>query len=915
MKNFYQLQHKLTVTIYFIVLPIIATTFHLNPPILDSCTAGCLIPTENSTIWLPYSYPPCIHPGQPILRWSSTVICNRPNFLTSQSVSLDSSSGVLFAEERVCFYVEPWYVVYTYDCSGSNIPKQGAVFLDHKKYATKRRSKRWMRRRNPIVPRIHFQQERYITEIPEDTPINSLIIKLHATHITNESMYYAMVAPEDSRTTNIFTLDTVSGEIRVGKALDRETLDRHVLKVTAYERLDPAVSASSSVIVEILDVQDNAPIFERNSYYAEIREDAPIGTTLASVFARDLDIGLNGEITYWLGEEDGAELLQIHSSTGVIQTAQHLDRELMNIIRIYVYATDKGVPPMTSRALLEINLLDVNDNAPVFEQEFFNVTIMENITIPSNILQIRATDSDSGQNGKVHYSIVASSVNGFSIDYENGWIKLYQKVDSRSNPVALLVRAKDSGQPAQSSTINCAIHIIDINDHKPHFIASRQELFVEENVPIGFEITRIFAIDEDNDMNGRITYTLDGDNNVNETFRIDRTTGIITTISKLDREEKEKYILKVKAEDGGEPPLSDSLFITIIIRDINDNAPYFEPNFYNITVPENEVRGTQLITVKAIDHDNDDKGAILSLSGEIDRTDDTLRVMIAATDKGGLTGTCTVTITVADVNTAPVFLIHPFTVHIPENIPIGSEVIQLKAEDQDRHENAKLTYSVDSKEFKIDKNTGLIMIAKEIDREERSSYLLNITVIDHATNPLSASTFLEIILNDINDNAPEFTSENYTVAIAEDTPTGTSFTQVAAVDIDEGDNAIIDYYLIEENGNGDTFKLDRSSGTLRVVSKLDREMIARYELTVKAQDRGNPPLSSFSTVSIIIIDVNDYAPQFESSRYDLWIAENSPIGTTVGTIIARDEDEGDNALIQFRIFGGIDAKLFDIETA
>lgn len=86
------------------------------------------------------------------------------------------------------------------------------------------------------------------------------------------------------------------------------------------------------------------------------------------MFARDLDIGLNGEIIYSLGEVNGAELLQIHSSTGVIQTVEHLDRELMNIIRVYVYATDKGTPPMTSRALLEINLLDVNDNAPVFEQ-------------------------------------------------------------------------------------------------------------------------------------------------------------------------------------------------------------------------------------------------------------------------------------------------------------------------------------------------------------------------------------------------------------------------------------------------------------------------------------------------------------------------------------------------------------------
>lgn len=215
MKDFCESQGKLALPL-FIALPIIVTTFHLSPPVLDSCINDCLLPIENSTIWLPYNYPPCIHPGHPVLRWPNTSLtCSRPNSLTSSSVSLDFSSGMLFAEERVCFYVEPWYLTYSYNCSGGDsIQQQSAVFLDHKKYATKRRPKRWIRRRNPTVPRIHFQQERYITEIPEDTPINSLIIKLHATHITNESMYYAMVAPEDSRTANIFTLDTVSGEIR-----------------------------------------------------------------------------------------------------------------------------------------------------------------------------------------------------------------------------------------------------------------------------------------------------------------------------------------------------------------------------------------------------------------------------------------------------------------------------------------------------------------------------------------------------------------------------------------------------------------------------------------------------------------------------------------------------------------------------
>lgn len=923
--------------IQIIMLPAVITALHLNPAMLNSnnCFNGCLLPKENSIIWLPHIYPACIHPGQPVLLWSVSTNCTMPAFLYSRDVSLDHFSGILFTEKRVCFHTKPWHISFTYKCTDDQLSKQSTFFLDHEEYGAKRRLKRWMRRRNPVVPRIHFQQEQYITEIPENIPINSLIIKLHAVHITNESIYYAMAAPEDSRSNNIFTLDTITGEIRTGKALDRETLDRHVLKVTAYERLDPAVLTSSSVIVEILDVQDNAPIFERNSYYAEIREDAPIGTTLASVFARDLDIGLNGEVSYSLGEEPGVEVLQIHSSTGVIQTVQQLDRELMSLIRVHVYAVDKGVPPMSSSALLEISIIDVNDNAPVFEKEFYNVTIMENITIPSNILHVRATDNDIGQNGKVHYSIVASSTNGFSIDYDSGLVKLQQKVDSRMNPITLLLRAKDSGQPAQSSTTNCIIHITDINDHQPHFVASRQELYVEENVPIGYEITRIFAIDEDIGLNGLIEYTIEEENGVNDTFQINSETGTITTISELDREINEKYLLKVKATDGGEPPLWDTLQITIIIRDINDNAPYFEPNFYNITVPENIARGTQLITVKAIDKDSEnkliyridradkdifsliytaDQGAILSLSGEIGRTDDAIHLIIAAIDQGGLMGTCTVIITVTDVNTVPVFLPHPFTVHIPENIPIGSEVVQLRAEDYDRHLNAKLTYFIDCKEFAINENTGLITVSKQLDREERNSYLLNVTATDHAPSPLSASTLLEVILDDINDNAPAFTSENYIVAILEDTPIGTSFTQVTAIDMDEGDNAVIDYHLIKEDGKDGTFKLDRSSGTLRVVSKLDREIISKYLLTVKAQDRGNPPLSSFCTVSVEITDVNDNAAQFELTRYDLWIAENSPIGTVVGTIIAHDPDEGDNARIQFRIFGGVDAKLFDIET-
>lgn len=212
----------LTVITLVSVLSLLIATMHLSPLVLNSktcVTVNCLLPIEESIIWLPSSYPPCIHPGQPLLLFPSNAKCSLPWSLNSTSVSLDHSSRILFAEKRVCFYSEPWYITYSYKCSSTiaQVPQlshQSAFFVDHKRYAPKRRLKRWLRRRNPAVPRIHFQQERYITEIPENTPINSLVIKLHATHITDEPLYYAMVAPEDSRSANIFTLDTVSGDIR-----------------------------------------------------------------------------------------------------------------------------------------------------------------------------------------------------------------------------------------------------------------------------------------------------------------------------------------------------------------------------------------------------------------------------------------------------------------------------------------------------------------------------------------------------------------------------------------------------------------------------------------------------------------------------------------------------------------------------
>ncbi|KAK6039615.1 cadherin domain protein, partial [Cooperia oncophora] len=202
--------------------------------------------------------------------WARTV----PGHLTSIPIRFLSMRRVWYLPNSVlCFYFTFEFIDYSYECDGKRL--EAKLRIGHPIFSKQRRFKRWLRRRNPDPNTIHFQQESYVKELAESAAPGTLVVTVKAVHVADQPLYYSLAAPQDSRSQNIFTLDTLSGEIRLAKSLDREILDKHVLKVTAYERLDPTVSSSVTVTVDVLDVQDNSPIFERDSYFADIREDAP----------------------------------------------------------------------------------------------------------------------------------------------------------------------------------------------------------------------------------------------------------------------------------------------------------------------------------------------------------------------------------------------------------------------------------------------------------------------------------------------------------------------------------------------------------------------------------------------------------------------------------------------------------------
>lgn len=246
-----------------------------------------------------------------------------------------------------------------------------------------------------------------------------------------------------------------------------------------------------------------------------------------------------------------------------------------------------------------------------------------------------------------------------------------------------------------------------------------------------------------------------------------------------------------------------------------------------------------------------------------------------------------------------------------EDAPVGTTVLVVSATDNDVGLNAQITYNLGedmsdtdrSPEFSINPQTGAIVTTKPLDRELVNGYLLTVTARDGGNPPLSDTTDVEITVTDVNDNFPVFKQPMYTGSVLEDALIGTSVVQVQATDADIGLNGRIRYALSEKDLEDGSFLIDPTSGVIRTNKGLDRESVAHYELEVYAIDRGSPSLSSSVPVNIRIEDVNDSPPAFDSDKIVLYIPENSPVGSTVGEIYAKDPDEGVNAIVQYSIIG------------
>ncbi|XP_074986986.1 cadherin-23 isoform X5 [Caretta caretta] len=720
--------------------------------------------------------------------------------------------------------------------------------------------------------------------------------------------------------------------------------------------------ATTTVCVTILDENDNAPVFQQQQYEVTLDEGpATLNATLITIKALDRDEGPNGTVAYAITEGNIVGTFHINSTTGQICTVKELDYEISHgRYTLVVTATDQCPIPsrrLTTTTTVLVNLNDINDNQPTFPRAYegpFDIT--EGQPGP-RVWTFLAHDGDSGPSGQVEYSIIGGDPLGeFVISPVEGELRVRKDAElDRENIVFynLTIAAKDRGTPPLSSTVMVGVCVLDINDNDPVLVNLPMNLTLSENTPISSFVTRILAHDADSGRNALLTFNITAGNAEN-TFYINGTTGIVYVSRPLDREQVAEYRLTVTVKDNPENTRNarrDFDLLVISIADENDNRPLFTQSSYQAEVMENSPAGTPITVlngpVLALDNDqginalvkyqllgmpmnlfivNNRTGVILVKPGRvIDREaflNPRLELTLVAEDIGKLNSTARLTVTILDDNdNRPSFNPAVVTVQLQENSPPGFSVLQVMATDADSGLNQQLSYRIEGgaqDKFLISANSGVIRVANiTIDREERDTYRLTVVAVDRGMPPLSGTSTVNILVDDVNDYRPEFINPIQTVSVLESAVPGTIIAEVTAIDRDL--NPRLEYYIIEILAKDDTnalvlgqqgaFAVDFKTGAVKVKSSLNREQVATYEVTISVHDNASDVVDHSVSVpnaklTVNVLDVNDNTPQFRpfgATYFTERIVEGATPGTTLISVSAVDPDKGANGHITYEL--------------
>ncbi|XP_061582435.1 protocadherin alpha-3-like [Cololabis saira] len=369
----------------------------------------------------------------------------------------------------------------------------------------------------------------------------------------------------------------------VQKSLDRETTESHSLILTALDGGKPPKSGSMNILINVLDINDNAPIFSKDAYSVTLNENTPIGTTIIQVNATDLDNGPNGDVVYQFSKSINPTILSlfdVNTVTGDLIVKGLIDYEDEDGYEIEIQASDKGLAPLTSERSVIIKIIDVNDNAPEIEITSFSSLIPEDSKPGTTVALISVNDMDSGLNGKVMCSVNEDSPFTLLPSLKDKTFSLVTKSPldrEKLSQYDLTITAKDGGEPALSTEKTISVEVLDMNDNRPEFSSSPYTFYVTEGNDPGASGFSVKASDQDENDNALISYYIvrDGseDNKLASFLNINSLNGEIVALKSFDFETLKTFQFQVVATDSGSPSLSSNVTVNVFILDQNDNAP------------------------------------------------------------------------------------------------------------------------------------------------------------------------------------------------------------------------------------------------------------------------------------------------------------------------------------------------------
>uniref|UniRef100_A0A915PC44 Uncharacterized protein n=1 Tax=Setaria digitata TaxID=48799 RepID=A0A915PC44_9BILA len=792
--------------------------------------------------------------------------------------------------------------------------------------------------------------------VNESVPLGYVVTQLKA-HVVNgfdgddEQIRYSISSGDKMLP---FSIDENSGYLRVIRWLDYENTSLYHFEVSA-KLWNNTLEANKEVNVIVADSNDHCPTFAvkwtRGDPVAFPRN-YPLNKVLFKVEALDSDSGLNGRIRYELLTT--TKIFKVDSDSGEI-TLRQKPPDSESHWKLKIRASDAGWPfPRSNEVLINTYINGTNppsrmkssvlrepqnEQPPAFTKQ--TVLVVAADTLPKQMLgQVEAYDSDVGYAGLIRFGTFDRF---FALEPFTGEVTLLtpltdllrSKNETAQAEYIVQINACDWGQIVACANGTIKVLITDANVHRPHFQKPHYSVRIAENTEIGVEFLALLAHDNDHGDNGRVGYQIVGSSSH---FQINEDTGILQVRNKLDREQIASFRLTVMAFDHGHPMKVGFVNVTIILTDVNDNAPLCAESVRKVIIPEDYPNNSLLTCIVAWDPDEGKNGEVayafdsntatlvplpfriqedtgcvfVSTDEPFDfETTKFYSLAIEAMDNGEpmLSSICTVLVEFSDVNEnlfPPNFddIAQETTVY--ENMPIWTEVLALNAVDPDKPE-MPVKYSIIAGSgiglFTID-SEGILRTSVVLDREASDSYWMTIEASDLDPVPLTSILHVFVRILDRNDHVPLPKHPIYFSSIPENSPENTVVVKIEASDKDDLPN----HYHVTNTRfkiiSGDPqsfFAIDSKTGYVVTHGKrrLDRETQKEHVIVVELCDQGDPKLCTTVSVVITITDLNDNAPFFKQATYSFDLPPDET--DELCRISAIDADEGKNAQLYYNL--------------